>query len=65
MAHSKNPNLYFRGMKFSASKMSRLHPQDAADLAQDTRERLHTTLIKATSLMQSRRFWIAPVWLLG
>ena len=36
MARSKNPNPYFRGMKFSASKTSRLHPQDAADLARDT-----------------------------
>ena len=33
MARNKNPNLYLRGKKFSAGKKSRLHPQDAADLA--------------------------------
>ena len=36
MARNKNPNHYLRGKKFSASKKSRLHPQDAADLARDT-----------------------------
>ena len=36
MARNKNPNPCLRGKKFSASKKSRLHPQDAADLARDT-----------------------------
>ena len=36
MARNKNPNPYLRGKKFSAGKRSRLHPQDAADLARDT-----------------------------
>ena len=36
MARNKNPNPYLRGKKFSASKKSRLHPQDAADIARDT-----------------------------
>ena len=36
MARNKNPNPYLRGKKFSARKRSRLHPQDAADLARDT-----------------------------
>ena len=36
MARNKNPNPYLRGKKFSAGKKSRLHPQDAADLARDT-----------------------------
>ena len=36
MARNKNPNPYLRGKKLSASKKSRLHPQDAADLARDT-----------------------------
>ena len=36
MARNKNPNPYLRGKKFSASKKSRLNPQDAADIARDT-----------------------------
>ena len=36
MARNKNPNPYLRGKNFSAGKKSRLHPQDAADLARDT-----------------------------
>ena len=36
MARNKNPNPYLRGKKFSAGKKSRLHSQDAADLARDT-----------------------------
>ena len=36
MARNKNPNPYLRVKKFRASKKSRLHPQDAADLARDT-----------------------------
>ena len=36
MARNKNPNPYLRGKKFSAGKRSRLHPQDAADIARDT-----------------------------
>lgn len=58
MGRTKNPNPYFRGMKFSASKMFRLHPQDVPELARHTPIRSPRNWISKRGSRQSR---IAPL----